>query len=461
MQMAIDIEKGSDLGAVAPNPRPSLFKRALRGSIWIVLGYGASQFFRLGANLILTRLLFPEAFGLMALVTVFMVGLAMFSDVGIGPAISHSTRGDDPDFLNTAWTLQVMRGFGLFAAACLLGWPVSWFYGEAALAHLLPIAALALVISGFDPTRIETANRHLLVGRVTSLELLSQVVGILAMITLAIALQSVIALVLGNLVGVATRLLLTCLFLPGQTNRFRWQASSAQELIHFGKWIFASTAFGFFSGQGDKAILGKFLSLTMLGIYNIGYFLASFPLLLGYAVTGRILIPIYRELPAEGSRENFGKLRLMRFTLTGALLCLVLTMAHLGQPLVGLLYDARYASAGGIVVAIACIQIPLIIGMSYDQAALAAGDSKGFFVLSAARAAIQISLLLLGAESLGLVGALAGLGLSAVLVHPLIILLAVRHKVWDPLHDLVFGIIGGSIGGLALWLNWQAILGLL
>ncbi len=279
--------------------RPRLFTRALRGSAWIMLGYGGSQALRLGANLILTRLLFPEAFGLMAIVTVFLVGLTMFSDVGIGPSISQSKRGDDPDFLNTAWTIQVVRGFALWLVACAIAWPVSWFYGDSALAYLLPVAGIALAIGGFDPTRIETAHRHLLVGRLTVLDLISQSIGIVTMVVLALILQSVSALVLGNLVGVAARLLLTHFFLPGVPNRFRWEPGAASELIGFGKWIFASTIFGFLSAQGDRAVLGKFLTLSMLGVYNIGYFLASFPILLGYAVTGRVLIPIYREKPAH------------------------------------------------------------------------------------------------------------------------------------------------------------------
>ena len=53
------------------------------------------QFVRLGGNLILTRLLFPEAFGLMAIVRLLSGGLAMFSDVGIPAAIIRHDRGDD------------------------------------------------------------------------------------------------------------------------------------------------------------------------------------------------------------------------------------------------------------------------------------------------------------------------------------------------------------------------------
>ena len=97
-----------------------LMARAFRSAAITVLGFGASQAIRLASNLILTRLLFPEAFGMMAIVGVFLIGLAMFSDVGVGPSIMGSARGDEPDFLDTAWTIQIARGLILLVIALAL-----------------------------------------------------------------------------------------------------------------------------------------------------------------------------------------------------------------------------------------------------------------------------------------------------------------------------------------------------
>src|SRR6056297_1172625 len=398
-----------------------LVARVLRSSSWLVLGYGGSQALRLASNLILARLLFPEAFGLMALVSMVTVGLMMFSDVGIGPAISQNKRGDDPAFLNTAWTIQVIRGICLWAVACLLAWPASQLYDAPELATYLPIAAISLILAGFNPTRIETAHRHLLVGRLTMLDLLSQFIGIVSMIILAWITGSVVALVIGGVIGAAAKLLLTHIFLPGEANRFQWEPAAAKELVRFGKWIFLSTAFWFVSSQGDKAILGKFLSLDMLGIYNIGYFLASFPLLLGHAVNQRVMIPVYRETPPAAAPENATKLRKLRASISIGIMTLLAAMALGGPWLVDVLYDDRYAQAGAIVVVLACAMIPQVIGMTYDQAALAAGDSKRFFVFSGSRALIQIAFLLGGIALFGLLGALLALGLSMILVHPILI----------------------------------------
>lgn len=433
--------------------RSGLFARALRGSAIVAMGYIGGQAMRLASNLILTRLLFPEAFGLMALVTVVMIGLTMFSDVGIGPAILGDKRGDDPRFLDTAWTIQVVRGGLLWLITCALAWPLGVFYRAPDLAQLLPVAGVTLLIAGFNPTRIETANRHLALGRVTLLDLASQAVGIAVMVALSIATQSVWALVWGNIAGALVKLGLMTAYLPGHRNRLGWDRTAAAGLIRFGGWIFLSTACGFLLMQGDKAILGRYLSLESLGLYNIGYFLASFPMLLTAAVVGRIFIPVYREVAADGSDRVRRRLRRMRFGMTGIVFALLVAMAIGGVPLVGLLYDPRYAAAGAVVVTIACVQLPQLLVATYDTAALAAGDSRGFFVVSALRAGVQTGLFLAGAELGGLPLALAGQALAGVLTAPASIALARRHGVQDWLHDVTFALLSCCLAIFTLWLQ--------
>ena len=438
----------------------SLTARAARSSAITVMGFGVYQMLRLASNLILTRILFPEAFGMMALVSVFLMGLAMFSDVGVGPAIMQSDRGDDEDFLNTAWTIQILRGAGLWLVACALSYPMALFYAEPDLALLLPAAAITLLINGFNPTRLETANRHLRAGRVTLIEIATQFVGLVVAVAIAWATGSVWALVISGIASALAHLLFLNLFLPGAPNRLRWEKPAADELINFGKWIFLSTVCGFFIGQSDKVFIGKYLSLDHFGVYNIGFFLASFPLLLGGVVTRRVLIPLYRESPPSASVENFLRLRKMRCAATAALLAMMMTVALSGVWLVNLMYDARYAAAGAVVVVIACMQIPQVIVLTYDQAALAAGDSRRFFVLAATRAALMIAGLLVGLELAGLLGGLIGQGAAYLAAYPVVVWLARRQGAWDPLHDALFGALGTALAALALWLHWDQVLAL-
>ncbi|GAA6207061.1 lipopolysaccharide biosynthesis protein [Cognatishimia sp. WU-CL00825] len=438
-----------------------LAAKAMRGSALTIVGFGGSQVLRLASNLILTRLLFPEAFGMMALVYVFMQGLNNFSDVGVTPAIMQSKRGDDPNFLNTAWTIQVTRGFLLWLVSCVIAWPAAQFFDAPELSQIMPVIGLTLIISGFNPTRLDTANRHLKFGRLTVIDLCSQVISLIIAVVAAWILGTVWALVISGVLAALIQLILLTVYLPGKRNRFQWEKPAARELINFGKWIFLSTVVGFFLSQGDKIILGKFLSLEILGIYNIGFFLASFPLLLGGTVTRRILIPIYRERPPNASIQNFKNLQKMRFLLSAALLSALAVLAISGSWLIETLYDPRYVLAGGILVLIASAQLPQLIVLSYDQAALAAGDSKRFFVLALARTVLMILGLMLGVTYFGLFGALIGQGLAMVLVYPVVVWLARHQGTWDPVHDGVIALVGGAFMLLAVYLNWPAITALI
>ncbi len=87
-------------------------QRAVRGGAFALTGHLIVQVLRMGGQIVLTRLVPQEAFGLMAIVHTFRAAVDLFSDIGIGPSIIQNPRGDDPRFLDTAWTLQLLRGTG-------------------------------------------------------------------------------------------------------------------------------------------------------------------------------------------------------------------------------------------------------------------------------------------------------------------------------------------------------------
>ena len=94
------------------NRNRKLEKQAVKGTVYIVAFYGMSVALRMVNSVVLTRLFTPEYFGLMTLLTTVLVGLNLFSHIGLGDSVIQSPGGDEPIFLNTAWTLQVIRGVG-------------------------------------------------------------------------------------------------------------------------------------------------------------------------------------------------------------------------------------------------------------------------------------------------------------------------------------------------------------
>ncbi|WP_417597746.1 oligosaccharide flippase family protein [Pararhodobacter oceanensis] len=434
-----------------------LMRRIMRSSAFTIVGFGTQQVIRFGSNLILARLLFPEAFGTMALVTVLLVGLTMLSDLGIQPAIQSSKHGDEPDFLNTAWTLNMIRAVVLFLSACALAWPMAWFYGEPLLMQLIPVAAISMLLLALSPTRAEVASRHMALGRVTLMEVSAQVISVTAMLVLAWLTGSIWALIAGNLVAAGARASLAWIMLPGISNRLHLDRVSARELIRYGRWIFFSTMAGFIVLQSDKLILGHFLTMEQLGLYNIGFFLAGFPLMLGQLLVQRLMIPIYRASPPSASAENFARLRRIRFLLSAMLFAGVIPLALGGLWIVDFLYDARYYSSGAVTTLVSVALLPQMLGLTYDQVALASGDSRGFFLLNACRAVLLVTLLLTLVPMLGVPGAPLAMAATALLSYPLQLRLARKYGAWDGLHDGVMALAALALMSLVWLLHGETL----
>ena len=431
--------------------------RVMRGTLFTLLNFGGSKVLRLASNLILTRLLFPEAFGMMALVAVFTGALEMFSDTGIKSSIIQSKRGHDAAYLNTAWTVQILRGALLWLAALALAGPAARFYEQPMLAELLPVSALTIVILGFLSTKEATANKKILLGRITAINLGCQLLGIVINVALALWLQSVWALVFGGLVASLLRVMLTHVALPGLRNRLAWDNEVFWDLFHFGKYILIGSAAGFMINQGDRAILGKFVSLSDLAVYNIGWMLASFPMAFNRLFGRRVLFPLYAEKPPGESEGNRRNIRRVRFAMTGAMLSVSLTLGLVGDWLIQTLYLPAYHLAGPVLVLVVIAGMPAIILSAYSVLLLGSGNSRNFTILLVATALIQTTLLLVGVQNYGMLGAVFAGGLATILIYPLTLFLVRQYRGWDPLHDGIFGLIACLIGVAVLTVHPDVI----
>lgn len=425
----------------------------MRGSALTVLDVGGANLLRLVSNLILTRLLFPEAFGLMAVVQVFLSGLQMFSDIGITTSILQNRRGDDPAFLNTAWTMQILRGFGLWLGACALAWPAAALYDAPILMLLLPVAGLQAVITGFATTKTAEANRHLRLGRQTVLNLGWQTAGIAVTALFAWWLESVWALVIGGLITVALRTVHMHITLPGTPNRLHWDWEIVREMVGFGRFIFLGTLASFFINQSDKLLLGMFVTLAQLGIYNVGYFLGAAPLLVTKALSGKVIVPLYRMRSPAESRENRAKVLRARRLLIAGSLALTVPFSLGGPPLIGLLYDPRYAMAGAVVSLAALSVVPQIVFASYGGMLLAHGDSRRHFHLVMLTALLQVAFLFAGIWLFGVVGAVLAPGVAWLTAYPVISRYARIYNADDRWGEAVLLALGLGLNGYACYLH--------
>jgi O-antigen/teichoic acid export membrane protein len=394
---------------------PASLKPALaRGSAWTLAGYAAHQILRLGSNLILWRLLEPRAFGIMAIIIVFIQGIWMFSDMGIGPSIVQNRRGDDPDYLNTAWTLQSVRGLALYVGVLIAAIPLSHFYRQPDLAYLLPISGLALVLSSFNSTAFFTLKRSMHLGRLTVIEFVANVGGTLATVTWCILHPTVWALAGGGLFTHLLKLVLGHTLLPGIRNRFRWDRSAASDLAHFGRWVLLSSLLSFAAAQSDRLIFGKLIPIDALGVYSVATTWSTIPIDLMWTMFSSVLLPILSRAHNAGVRfrEAFHEARTPLLIGGGWMVtCLVAG----GPTLVRFLYDERALQAGWIIQVLAAGAWLGALAFSNDAAFLAKGRPKLGSIGHTGKLAGMIVLIPLGMHFYGFPGAVVGLAGSELL----------------------------------------------
>ncbi len=319
----------------------SIKQLAMRGAFWTITAYGLRQVFRLGNNLILTRLLMPEFFGLMALALSIKFGIELFSDYGISQSIVNNKRGDEPAFLNTAWTLQVIRGFQVWALSLVLTYPIAHFYHDSRLLVLIPMVGFTSVLDGFVSTSVHTLQRHLEARRGLIYELIATPLALGGLIFFCWLHPSVWALACGLLYGSLLHSTLSHFLIPGYRNRFLLDRTVLKEIRSFGKWIALASAMMFVADQSDRFILAKLLSFEKLGVYTIAYTIASIPRELIRELSGRVIFPAISkqlDLPRSVLREKIIKQRWLLLLGLGAVLTVLVCS---GDWIITLLYAGR------------------------------------------------------------------------------------------------------------------------
>jgi O-antigen/teichoic acid export membrane protein len=427
----------------------SLRQKIFKGTIWTMLGMGASQLFRFGKSLILTRLLFPEAYGLMAIVWTVTFGLVMLSDAGLSAAALRHKRGGEEDFLNTIWTMKIIRGVLFFMVMSIVAYPVSQFYLMPDLAWLIPIAGFAHMLEGFSSTNIYILQRNMVYGRLNILEFSNEVLGLVIILTWAYFYPSVAALIGSVVVCAFFQVYYSHALVPGNRNRLRWDSAVAKEVFHFGKWVLLSSCIYLIYSQGDRLMLGKHLTASQLGIYSIAIMLSEVISVIMAKINSNVVYPALSNV-VNNDRERlpsvFYKMRLLT---DGLLVLPSAVLMIIGAQLVSMLYDVRYREAGWIL-QILCVRLLMSsILTSSESCLLALGKPKYSVAQNSLRASVILVGIPLGWAYAGIHGVVWAVALTEVPVLVLLWFGMYKNNVFSIFHELrsaLFAIIGIILG---------------
>lgn len=323
----------------------SLKSTSIRGSMLI----GFSQLLRLlmqvGSQVVLARLLFPEDFGLVAMVFPLITFAAIFADIGFGEAVIQRDKLDQQRVSSLFWIsigLSVVLGLIVAGASPL----VALVYGDPRLALLTAVVAIGMPIGALGGVQGALLTRHMKYGSIMRIELLSALIGTSVTIAAAFAGWSYWSLAAGTLAQQGAATIQNWIASDWRPSR-PGLSSSTREDLHFGGNVTGFNLANFVTQSCDNIIIGLMNGQHALGLYDRSYRLVVQPLGQVLAPIGRIAVPLLSRLnsdPVEYEKVYLAVVRaIVMLTVPGMLVCIVF-----GHQIVAILLGPRWVEAGEV-----------------------------------------------------------------------------------------------------------------
>lgn len=402
----------------------TLGRRIVNAGGWSLFQVAGVQGLRLASNLVMTRLLVPEAFGLMAMVGTLMAGFALSTDIGIDRSIAREDDGDQVHFLRVAFVWKILRGIlialGAVLAAILL-WlfgpslaPVGSVYADPVLPQLVALSAIMPFLMGFESANRDLAARNLQMKAIALVEVGAQVVMLCAMILFAMLSPTVWALMAGMLTGAAVKSLATHLFFEGPSMKLEWDTEIGSRIWHYGKWLLGSSVFSFIAQSAGQFILAALLSTATFGIFTIAQVWVGAGTMVITRLSNRVGFPAVSEMIRTRPTEVARLFRKFQTVIDALCLTGFVFLLFGGEALIKFFYTPVYEEAGTYL-AILSVGFLAVRFNTLNGLIMNLGKSREMMLISVTRAISICVFLPLAFNTFGLRGALI-----VVAINPLV-----------------------------------------
>lgn len=326
---------------------------------------------RLLSSLILTRLLYPEAYGIIAVLGAVLFVIEMLSDVGVVALVIRHERGDERVFLDTLWTIRLIRGLIncaiLYASAPWL----AVLIGDTSLAEPLRLISIYFLLNGLSSMSFALAMRHQKSRLVGYVDLACSVAATVFVITYSYHSRDHWGMVYGMLFERTLHAAASFAFYRDRWPRLAMERNAASAVFAFGKYVMPTSLLTMVLTQYDRLVLVRLFDLRTSGIVGVGASVAGPP----DALTGRLCQFVLYPRCAAVHRDAPGSLRDRYYRDNFKLLALITALppllAGFGQTIVDILYDPRYRDAGFVLQAL-MIRVVLSTFMRPAEAVLTA-----------------------------------------------------------------------------------------
>ena len=278
------VERSADQPLRVDHLQADLVGRSLRGG---AITFGAQGFkvaIQLGTVMILSRLLPPQAFGLLAMIAALTEILEQIKDFGLSaatiqkPDITHD-QVTALFWINSAAGVAV--ALALFAGAPLL----AQFYGQPELTDITRWLALAFIVSGATAQHWALLRRQMRFSTIAWIDVGSELLGMATAVVAALAGAGLWALV-------AQRLVYCGVVMLGTWSTSRWRpgwprrCAGMKSLLVFGGSVTGNGIVNILGRNIDQVLIGWFWGPLSLGLYERAYKLLMNPI-------NTVTVPLY------------------------------------------------------------------------------------------------------------------------------------------------------------------------
>jgi lipopolysaccharide exporter len=399
------------------NPRGDLF-----ATVFCFLGQALA---RLLSSVILTRILRPEAYGIITVLISTAYVVEMLSDIGVTISLVRHKNGDEPRYLNTAWTLRLGRAAFNSVVLFLCAPLVASLYHAPALTGPLRIFSLWFVLNGLESMSFALAIRCKNSRLILYSELLATLLGTALSLVYCYFSRDYWGLVYGTLLTRAVMVVMSYQFYRDLRPRLQIDRVAARELFKFTRFSMPSSLLTLALSQFDKVVFLRLFDLKLLGVYGLAGNIAAPIESLISKISQLVLYPRvahdYRADPNSFSRKYYTE----NTKLFAAILIAPAAVGGAAQLLISVLYDPRYAQAAAVLQAFMLRAVLLALASPAEDMLMAAGFIHVMLVGNIFRAVWLFVASLGGYALFGFTGFVYGAALSGL--PPLAYYLWVQH----------------------------------
>ncbi len=388
----------------------------LRGDLFATtFTFGLQVLIRLGSSLVLTRVLLPEAYGTITILTSILYVIGNIVDTNVALFIVRDKNAELPRYLDTAFTMRFARSV-LSAAALFLLAPLiaDKIYDLPSLVLPLRVFSLWFLIDGFESMAFPLAVRRKQARLQMYSELGASVISTTFSILYCYHYHTFWGMAFGMLLN---RLIMTVLshrLYPELKHRLYFDLSAAREILVYSKFTVPSSMLTLGLNQYDKVVFLRLFDLRLLGVYGLAGNIAGAVESLISRISQSVLYPRC----AHDFRENPATAHLRYYTentkLFMGILAIPASVAGAAHSIVALLYDPRYAQAGTVLQALGIRAVLLSLASPAEDLLISAGQFHVVLVGNLLRATWIVAGSLIGYYLGGFVGFVYGLAFSGL-----------------------------------------------